>query len=571
MKENKTKKYNIILSIFTLVIILAIISIYEIGICNYEWLYSKIKQIESIAYNFSMFRIICYLSAVILYSIIAKNINQKVIEGIKNNLRKKIVIITWYIIGIIFIGITLLLRVKIGNLTVILLILGVLNTYLFVTYLSKNYAKNLILTGLTFGIMFSISVDFNHAIDEKKHFMSAFNLAMGNSDFVNPITDNVINDIPHFSNYINFNKYYGITYEPNITDEVNMDDVPSTPATYLSVMYLPSAIGMKVAMVLKASIADIYIIGRIMNLFAFIGLAICALRILPYKKDVFQVVFMLPIVICMGATYSVDSIALGLAAIFIATCLKIYNENRILNIKDVFILAGALILLCLAKTMAYVAIAIIFLMLPIIKTLKANKKYLKYIVPLCIIGIIIIAFLCVYVKNNSLKADPRGGETSIDGQVQFIIENPIKAVKVGINQIMNTVLNVSWLQQMNNVVFFGEYSKQIFTINMIFILYVAITDSSHNFKIKNKVLFVLGSLLSLIMTSVILYLGFTPVGAENVEGYQTRYIIPFLPLLLMCISSKNMKYEESEDRKLVINCISGFIIFIALIGNIFYI
>ena len=164
MKENKTKNYNIILSIFTLVIILAIISIYEIGICNYEWLYSRIKQIESVPYNLSIFRIICYVFIIILYAIIGKKTNEEVIESISNNFRKKVLLIISYIIGIIFIGRILLLREEIGNLTALLLILVVLNMYLFVTYLSKNHAKNLILIGLTFGIMFSISVDFNNAI-----------------------------------------------------------------------------------------------------------------------------------------------------------------------------------------------------------------------------------------------------------------------------------------------------------------------------------------------------------------------------------------------------------------------
>ena len=417
-------------------------------------------------------------------------------------------------------------------------------------------------------MMFSLSVDFNHAIDEKKHFMSAFNLAMGNSDFINPITDNQLNDIPHLSDFTAFNQYYGIAYEKNITTEVNMDDVPSTPATYLPIMYFPSAIGIKLAILLKGSIADIYIAGRVFNLFTFIMLAICAIKILPYKKDIFQVIFMLPLIICIGATYSVDSTALGLVSIFIATCLRIYKEKKILNIKDVLILLGVFVLLCLAKTMAYVAVAIIFLILPVIKTLKENKKYLKYIIPVCFIAIIGLLLLVYYVKNTKIGDDPRGGETSVNGQLQFIMENPLKASKVGFNQIMNTLLSLPWLQQINTNVFFGKYGGQIFTIIMIFVIYISVTDSSYHFKIKDKILFLLGAFFSFAITSLVLYISFTPVGSENIAGYQARYVIPVLPLLLMCISSKKVEYTDLENRKLMINYFSGLMIMLSLIGGI---
>ena len=94
-------------------------------------------------------------------------------------------------------------------------------------------------------------------------------------------------------------------------------------------------------------------------------------------------------------------------------------------------------------------------------------------------------------------------------------------------------------------------------VTLIFILFVALTEDDCNFKIKNKIVLVLAFMLSYGMTSVILYLSFTPVGELYILGYQARYIFPILPLLLCCISNNKVKCEKSENRNMNIAMISG--------------
>ena len=56
-------------------------------------------------------------------------------------------------------------------------ILATLMSNLFIIYVSNDSIKNVIVTLSTLGILVSIVTNFNHAIDEKKHFMSAFNVS----------------------------------------------------------------------------------------------------------------------------------------------------------------------------------------------------------------------------------------------------------------------------------------------------------------------------------------------------------------------------------------------------------
>jgi len=66
-----------------------------------------------------------------------------------------------------------------------LILLTELNGLLFILYITKDYIKNIIITILTLGFVASISTDVYHMIDEKKHFLSTLNVAVGNFDLEN--------------------------------------------------------------------------------------------------------------------------------------------------------------------------------------------------------------------------------------------------------------------------------------------------------------------------------------------------------------------------------------------------
>jgi len=70
------------------------------------------------------------------------------------------------------------------------------------------------------------------------------------------------------------------------------------------------------------------------------------------------------------------------------------------------------------------------------------------------------------------------------------------------------------------------------------------------------------------MTSMVLYITFTKVGALYIDGYQTRYILPILPLVLFCISNNKVINKNKENRNINIAIITGIFILLGLIQNI---
>lgn len=174
MKNKKLSKLETI----TIIIISISIFIYEICFCNFD----SIFQYKT--YNFSLYRMIVYIIFGALY---IKFSNRFISEAEKTLKNKKKIIYAYVIIATIFI-IYKLINEK-NYYTLSLIILSGLNGLLFILYITKDYIKNIIVTIITLGFMFSISTNVYNIVDEKKHFVSTLNVAVGNFDLKNGLTN----------------------------------------------------------------------------------------------------------------------------------------------------------------------------------------------------------------------------------------------------------------------------------------------------------------------------------------------------------------------------------------------
>ena len=332
------------ITIYTILVLLAVMALFEFGFCNVQAVHQVLHN-EEIIYNFSLCRIVFYFIFIVLYCVF-KNKFLEVAEETYNSKPKRIITYITIIIAAIFSGWVFYSTYKLGTdfirIGTVRIIIALLST-LFVIYISKDISKNIIVAACTFGIVFTFTTDYNHAIDEKKHFMSALNVSFLNFDYINnPITDTEIAKIPHLTRYVSIDEWLENNYTPSISSDVNMEDTPSTPANYKPIIYALPAVGIAIARVLNGSIVDMYILGRIMNLVLYTVLVYIAMKILPFKKNIFFVVAFIPYMLLLAASYSADGICLGTIYIFVAYCLKIYKESETISLKQFLILATLL-------------------------------------------------------------------------------------------------------------------------------------------------------------------------------------------------------------------------------------
>lgn len=554
------------ITIYTIIIMILSMITFEIGYCNTSLIKNMITDEINNTYNISFCRIIVYIIILILYLIFKKQFITEAIETSKNKYKR--VFIYLAIIAVILSIIATFVVCKINTYFIRVMTIGLITSFLgslFIIYVSNNQIKNVILISCTLGIVFTFTTRYNHAIDEKKHFMTALNLSFLNFDYAkNPITDKGIEELPQLTKYIKIDNFFE-KYNEDITTEVNKEDVPSTPAGYNFITYIFPAIGIFVARTLGGSIIDMYIMGRIMNLILYTILICFAIKIMPYKKNILFVIAMMPYILLLAASYAIDGYCIGTVFVFISYCFKIYKENDSISIKQFLILIVLFLLLLLAKNMAYILVGTIVLILPLWKTIKKNKKYIPIMIIVSILMLILIILAVVYVKNNSLGEDARAtGEISISKQLNIILTNPIHDIKLIIEHTKNTLLNFNWYANLYPGAFFTKDAPFVVLPLMIYILYISLIEDDFILKRKDKIIMLISFLLVWGMTSAVLYLTYTQVGALYIEGYQTRYIVPVLPLLLLCIANNKVNSKQTKNKNMNISIITTLFILIGL-------
>ena len=523
------------LETITILLLIIGIFIYEICFCNLK------SIIQDGTYNFSLYRIIMY----IIFGVLYKKFANKFISEAEKTLKSKKKIICIYIVFAIIFLVYKLFNEK-NYYTLILIMLSLLNGLLFLLYITKDYIKNIIVTTLTLGFMFSISTEVYNVVDEKKHFMSTLNVAVGNFDLNNGLTNEDFNNIEF--NYLssNFAKDYFDKYTDFKMQEIPKDETEySTPAGYFQLLYLPGSIGINIARLFGGSIADIFYAGRMANLITFSILLITIFKLLPVKKDTFYAIYLMPMSLVLASYYSVDGIIVGIIGTFIAYVFKLHkNQYDTINLKQFIIIISLYLLILMCKNGAYIAIGLILFILPVFKTLKENSKIRNITI---IIVLATFAFGIFQVYNVSGMRDTRVEKNNPTQQIEYLLESPKNIMNVSFNTLRNTLFNCRFYEDFNKTDLFGKYATMTSFVLFIFVLYVAITDGSYRFKNKEKVLQYTSFVVTFFITVSVLYITYTDVGYPFTKGYQARYLTPVLPLLLVNISSKKVVEENNEE------------------------
>lgn len=529
MKLNKKQ-------IITLLILCMIMGIYELLFCNYLFITGEST------YAFSFYRMVMYVAVIILFLKFSKHILEY-----KGEIQKAEKYILYVSILLLLATFFFTFVGKITLLTDIIIIIAILLILLLAFSLTGNYIKNFILIALAMGFILSMIMPINNQLDEKRHFLSAYNLSYANINFNKPIINEGVQSIPQRLNFEKFNTYFHKNYEPTFLEEYVIEDISNIPAAYNPIQYLPSAIGIYIARLLGGSIADIYYAGRFFNLIGYIVLVAFTLKVLPYKRKSFYVIFLMPMLLALASVYSVDSIMVGVISLWIAYCLKLYEQKEKITGKQLFILLGIFTLIGTLKSMSYLPIALFIFIIPIRKIVKENKKYLVPIILLGIVSVTINIGITLYLQSDQLS-DPRVENTNAMEQIEYIKEEPSNYIKILGKHIKTTLTEFSALSYLNGPMFFGNDFDNIFLILLLFLFYTGITDDSKNLSKKTKWIAIITFFIVLSITSTLLYISYTPLQGKTIQGYQLRYIFPIISLIVICLSSEKIKNQKSEKK-----------------------
>jgi len=319
--------------------------------------------------------------------------------------------------------------------------------------------------------------------------------------------------------------------------------------TYSPVPYIISGLAISIGKIFNISPLLLMYLGRLANLLSWILLTYYAIKITPVHKWVFFVISFIPLTLFEAASLSADSFMMGISLLTIAIFFKYAFDahKKKINLKDIYILFIVLMLLALSKQIYLFLIFLLFLIPS--KKFESRKKMFTVTLFLFLSILAITGTWSFIVKDLYIPIVP---QISIMGQIFYILANPFRFLFVMLNTFLQTGLSYQILFVGNFLLdmplplwWIGLYLIPIIPISLVDNCKIQIT-------LKQKMISLIIFILVFILVCAFVYISWTPVGQNTIDGIQGRYFIPIFPLLLILFYKWNYFIKIQNKIPLVI-------------------
>ena len=137
--------------------------------------------------------------------------------------------------------------------------------------------------------------------------------------------------------------------------------VPVRSSGSASYLYLPSALGVLAGRALGLSFYGLWLLGRLGSLAAYLALGTWALRRMPFGKTLLFTALILPSTLGLAASFSADTLVIGLSFAFTALCLSCAYGQKPVGRREVLELVVLAALLGPGKAVYILLVGLVFL------------------------------------------------------------------------------------------------------------------------------------------------------------------------------------------------------------------
>jgi uncharacterized membrane protein len=332
-------------------------------------------------------------------------------------------------------------------------------------------------------------------------------------------------------------------HSASLEEKTSYQASPNSPFAYMAL-----AAGVIAGKSLGLSLMLEFMLAKLFQLIVCIFLIFLALKILPRGKWILFAISVLPMSLIGLTAFTHDSLTYCFAVLLFSYIYKIIWEQKELTLSNYFILP-ALAICVGAMKMTYFPIALFCILIPI---LNSHWKDLKgWILAASSFFASLITFFCIFLQVNKINPDVSFANKDLNpaAQMEVIKSNPLHFIKAILNSIFFQIPDDNYYlharQQLN---LFGVLEgdrlflqpwfmvASILAVALAIILTLADKNYLQTEKMQKKLFIsskyaISAMCLFLIYTS--LYLAIASPGYSYVWGVQTRYWLPFLPLLLI--------------------------------------
>ena len=412
-----------------------------------------------------------------------------------------------------------------------------------------------LLIAVPLGLLYMVVLPMGGAPDEMVHYYRAYEISMGNffSEYVEggggdelPVA--TIEIFSELSKDISHIKYKDVLASFEIKtneDEKAFINFPTT-ALYSPLCYLPQALGIIIGRILNLPTSATFYLGRISNFACFLALIYFALKFIPIKKISLLFILFLPTIFQSAISLSPDALTIAVAFSLVSFILYMKYEKKELMSKKEFAFLVVLNVFMSMLKIVYLPICFLIFLIPHERFSSKKSKNIKLLIIL--VGVIVINLLWLSYSSRFLfETNPGVNSTE---QVKFILTSPFAYSKI----LFRTITTEFYIYLMNGL---GAYlgwlniavSQFYIFIYFIMLVFIIIVDQNKK-RLKEYerwwIAFLTVGVIALIFTS--LYVQWTPVQNEVINGIQGRYFLPIILMVALLVQNK-IQYSLNNGLK----------------------
>ena len=298
------------------------------------------------------------------------------------------------------------------------------------------------------------------------------------------------------------------------------------------------------------------VLANLANAAQYILVCYWAIRLSRHHKGVFAVIALLPVPMFLAASFSYDPMLNGFGFLGMSI---LWNEleypGERLTALSVFWILFAFVIGCAAKAV-YVPLLLLVFLLPKTKFQGGGQRTAFFLCAGLLLALMLATFMLPTMIDPAVVGDPRGGETSVKDQLAVVLSDPIRYVGVVWHSFWDSF---DRLLGPKSLIYFGytmeclgQVPPGVSCLMWGALLAVMLMGDpggrQKTIAAKQKAW---GAAVFALTTGLIftaMYLSYTPVGLNQVNGVQGRYFLPLLPLLAVALKPASLENHISPRR-----------------------
>ncbi len=434
-----------------------------------------------------------------------------------------------------------------------LIIVGISVVY-FLAVIKKTAIEKIYVVSAAFvGIIFMLIIPPYAAADEDRHIMECndFVSAMAGYDMEGDKyhwirecdADTELSRDLTVKNYAYVAENFFSKADDDTMVQKYIDDI--TYDTDNVIYYYPAITGIAAGRLLGLGTIPTYMLGRLFMLAMYVFLTYLAIRKMPVFKTGFALIMLMPSAMQRAAAVSYDGLLLAYIFLFVAYVVHyIYNRTTI-KVRDAVVMAVSGVFMAVGKGGAYLPFLLMLFLVP-----KANfGTKIKY--GFIVAGAILISLIAYIAFNPELFIDIAGSSGGASNELLWTEEEgyTLKAILTSPKRSLKVLLNTficlggnkyaeligsgfGWLQIYVSDIWIAAYS--------ILLAISVFNEEDENFVFNGRQKLILGitAVASAGLIILSMWMFWTPLNNNYVEGLQGRYFIPVLIPLFFILKNK---------------------------------